>query len=174
MKRPSAAVVVAALTLAVLAISVPGALREAHTHGGFYLFSIRFFEDLPKRLLGPGRFRFVLQPATALFIGWRAGRADARAGRPPYLRGLLFHAEHRAAMARETAEGIAILLLMGILLDSAFQWVLLGISYPGASLVVGPVLITIPYAAARALTGVMSGRTPPPAADCHAQGGPRP
>ena len=46
---------------------------------------------------------------------------------------------------------------MGILLDSLFQWVLLGISYPGAALVVGPVLITIPYAAARALAGAVGG-----------------
>ncbi|HVO51290.1 MAG TPA: hypothetical protein VMV60_09885 [Thermoanaerobaculia bacterium] len=153
MKRPGTALVVAGLTLAVLAISVPGALREARAHGVFYLFSTRFFEDLPKRLLGPGRFRFILQPATALFIGWRAGRADARAGRPPYLRGLLFHAEHRAAMARETAEGIAVLLLMGILLDSVAQWAILGISYPGAALVIGPVLITLPYTAARSLAG---------------------
>ena len=40
---------------------------------------------------------------------------------------------------------------MGILLDSIFQWVILGQSYPGAALVVGPVLITTPYAIARAL-----------------------
>ena len=153
MKRHGTALVVAGLTLAVLGISVPGALRDAQTHGGFYLFSVRFFEDIPKRLLGPGRFRFIFQPAMAIFLGWRAGRADARAGRPPYLRGLLFHAEHRAAMARETVEGISVLLLMGVLLDSVAQWAILGISYPGAAVVVGPVLITIPYAAARALAG---------------------
>ena len=144
---------VAGLTLAVLAISVPGALRDARAQGGSYLFSAAFFEDIPKRLAGPGRFRFLFQPAMAIFLGWRAGRADARAGRPPYLRGLLFHAEHRVAMARETVEGIAVLLLMGILLDSVFQWVLLGISFPGAALVVGPVLIAFPYAAARGVLG---------------------
>jgi hypothetical protein len=153
MNRHRTALVIAGLTLAVLAISVPGSLREAREHGAFYLFSTRFFEDLPKRLVGPGRFRFIFQPAMAIFLGWRSGRADARAGRPPYLRGLLFHAEHRAAMARETVEGIAVLLLMGILLDSVAQWAILGISYPGAALVVGPVLITFPYAAARTLTG---------------------
>jgi hypothetical protein len=43
------------------------------------------------------------------------------------------------------------LLLMGVLLDSVFQWLILGASYPGAALVVGPVLITTPYAVARAL-----------------------
>jgi hypothetical protein len=43
------------------------------------------------------------------------------------------------------------LLLMGILLDSLFQWVILGASYPGAALVVGPVLVGGPYALTRAL-----------------------
>jgi hypothetical protein len=44
------------------------------------------------------------------------------------------------------------LLLMGILMDSLFQWVIFGASYPGAALVVGPVLIMLPYALARALS----------------------
>ena len=43
------------------------------------------------------------------------------------------------------------LLMMGIILDSLFQWVLIGASYPGAALVVGPVLIVTPYGLARAL-----------------------
>jgi hypothetical protein len=46
---------------------------------------------------------------------------------------------------------VANLLLMGILLDSVFQWMILGVSHPGAALIVGPVLITTPYALARAL-----------------------
>jgi hypothetical protein len=153
MKRPSAALVIGALTVAVLAVSVPGSLREAREHGGFYLFSIRFFEDLPKRLAGPGRLRFIVQPTLAILLGWKAGRADAKGDRPFLLRRLAHSAAERAALAKETIEGIAVLVLMGILLDSVFQWVLLGTSYPGAALVVGPVLITIPYAAARTVAG---------------------
>ncbi len=160
MKRPSLRLVLGVLTLAVLAVSVPGSLRAAREHGGFYVFSIRFFEDIPKRLAGPGRLRFLFQPAMAIVIGWRLGRRDARAGRPHFLHGLFLHAEHRAALVRETWEGIAILFLMGILLDSVFQWVLLGTSYPGAALVVGPILITLPYAAARAVASGF-GRTRP-------------
>ena len=38
-----------------------------------------------------------------------------------------------------------------MLVDSVCQWLILGASYPGAALVVGPVLIAFPYAAARAL-----------------------
>ncbi|HUM01027.1 MAG TPA: hypothetical protein VL084_01995 [Thermoanaerobaculia bacterium] len=151
----SPTLVVGLLTLAVLAVSVPGALREAAERGSFYLFSAEFLRDLPKRLAGPGRLRFVLQPLMAILLGIRSARADVAAGRPPYLRGLLFHAGHRAALMKSSLESIATLLLAGILADSVFQWILLGISYPGAAIVVGPVLIGVPYALSRAAAGAV-------------------
>ena len=160
MKSRRLALTVALLTLAVLAVSVPGSLREAREHGGFYLFSLRFFEDLPKRLAGPGRMRFLVQPTLAVLIGWKAGRTDANAGRPFFLRRLFGGGAGRAGVLVETLEGIGVLLLMGILMDSIFQWVLLGISYPGAALVIGPVLITVPYTATRSLAGAIRRKAP--------------
>jgi hypothetical protein len=148
--KPST-LILAGLTLAVLLLSVPGSLREAIDRGGSYLFSHAFLDDLPKRLTGPGRFRFILQPLVATLLGIRSGVADARADRPPYLLGLATDRQHRRALARDGFATIANLLLMGVLLDSVFQWMILGQSYPGAALVVGPVLITTPYAIARAL-----------------------
>ena len=153
--------VIAGVTLLVLVLSVPGALREAYDRGGFYVFSREFLEDIPKRLAGPGRFRFILQPLIATVLGIRNGRADARAGRTPYLMGLLTDRAHRGDLAREGFATIANLLLMGILLDSVFQWMILGQSYPGAALVVGPVLITTPYATARALANRVARRRAP-------------
>jgi len=141
----------AGLTVLVLAASVPGSLREAWARGGFYVFSRDFLEDIPKRLTGPGRFRFLLQPTTAITLGVAAGRRDRRAGRPPYLHALLAGGEGRGVLARSAFADIANLLLLGILADSVCQWLILGSSYPGAALVVGPVLITVPYAMARAL-----------------------
>jgi len=136
----------------VLALSVPGALREAFDRGGFYLFSRAFLEDIPKRLTGSGRFRFVLQPLIATILGIRSGLADARAGRPPYLYGVIFHRDVRRELVRSALESVANVLLMGILVDSVCQWLILGTSYPGAALVVGPVLIMGPYTIARALS----------------------
>ena len=143
--------VLAVLTVLVLAVSVPGSLRDAWERGGFYIVSREFLVDLPKRLLGPGRFRFLLQPAIAIALGVAAGRADARAGRPPYLYALAFGAHSRAELVRSAVRSTANLLLMGILVDSVCQWLILGASYPGAALVIGPVLIGGPYAVARAL-----------------------
>jgi hypothetical protein len=143
--------VLAGLTSLVLLLSLPGALRDAFDRGGIYLFSRAFLEDLPKRLTGPGRFRFVLQPLIAILLGIRSGVADRRAGRPPYLLGLVTDRQRRGELAQDGLAAVANLLLMGVLLDAVFQWVILGVSHPGAALVVGPVLIATPYAVARAL-----------------------
>lgn len=143
--------VLAGLTLIVLASSVPVSLQYAREHGGFYLLSAAFFDDIPKRLTGPGRFRFILQPVVATILGIRSGLADARAGLPPYLWAVLFHREVRREMMKNGFLTTVNLVLMRIILDSVFQWCILGISYPGAALVVGPVLIATPYTIARAL-----------------------
>src|SRR5215831_15649753 len=115
MKGRRVTVILAALTLLVLALSVPGSLRDAYDRGGFYLFSRAFFEDIPKRLTGPGRFRFLVQPVTAMILGIRNGLADARAGRPPYLYGVLMHRRLRRALLQSGFETVVNLLLMGIL-----------------------------------------------------------
>jgi len=143
--------VLAACTFAVLVAAVPGALRDAQERGGIYLLSWAFFEDLPRRLTGPGRLRFIFQPLVAVLLGARAGASDARAGRPPYLLALMIHRQHRREMLAETARQLVNLMLVGVLLDTVSQWLILGVAHPFAAVVVGPVLITLPYAVARAL-----------------------
>jgi hypothetical protein len=152
MRRRHITIVLTILTLIVLAFSMPASLRDALNRGGFYLFSREFLEDMPKRFTGPGRFRFFLQPVVATVLGIRSGFADARAGRPPYLYGLLFHRSLRRQLARSGFESVANLLLLGILLDSVFQWLIYGVSHIGAALVVGPTLIIAPYTMARGLS----------------------
>jgi hypothetical protein len=93
----------------------------------------------------------VLQPTVAILLGMRDGLLDARTGRPPYLYSLLFYQSHRGEQLRSGFDSVVNLMLMGILLDSIAQWLILGASYPGAALVVGPALIAIPYACTRAL-----------------------
>jgi hypothetical protein len=154
MKRPWAkgTVVLASITLLVLLFSVPASLVEAFHRGGFYIFSRSFIEEIPMRLSGPGRLRFILQPLIAAVLGIRSGLADARGGRPPYIWGVIFNRELRSELLRSGFVTIVNLVLMGILLDSIFQWLIFGTSYPGAAMVVGPVLIVTPYSLARALT----------------------
>jgi hypothetical protein len=74
----------------------------------------------------------------AIVLGVVGGLADARAGRPPYLYALLLRRDHRRALMKSGLETAVNLLLMGVLLEAVFQWVILGNSHPGAALVVGP------------------------------------
>jgi hypothetical protein len=111
-----------------------------------------FLADLAARLGGPGTLRFVLQPLFALLLGVRDGRRDAQAGRPPYFWGLLVDREHRRAALREGALAIAKPFVISIAVDAVLSYVSLGAVHPGESLVVGCLLVALPYILARALT----------------------
>ncbi len=161
--------IITGLAVLVLVAALPSAIREAFESGRIYLFSWDFLADLPARLTGPGRFRFILQPTVAIVLGIRGGRVDARAGRPPYLYGLLFHAGHRREYLRTGLAAIRDILAIGIILDAVAQLLIFRQVHPGAALVVGPVLIATPYALARALSNRWARRQaggtagPPPA-----------
>jgi len=139
------------LALLVIAIAVPFAIVDTIETGRVYVFSKEFLEEFPRRFSGPGRLRFILQPVIAIVLGIRGGLADAKAGNPPYLLGLLLGAGRRVELLRTGAEAIGTLIAMGIILDVVFQLVLYQSVHPGAALVVGPILICLPYAASRAL-----------------------
>jgi hypothetical protein len=136
----------------VLLAAIPSAIREMIESGRIYLFSWEFLADLPARFTGPGRLRFILQPTMAVILGLRGGLADARAGRPPYVMGLLFHPLHRRDYVRSGLTTIRDLVAIGIVLDVVAQFLIFQHVHPGAALLIGPLLITAPYAFARAVT----------------------
>jgi hypothetical protein len=144
--------IVTVLVLIVLAIALPFAIVDTFEKGRVYIFSRQFLEELPQRFTGPGRFRFILQPVTAIFLGIRGGLADAKTGNPPYLFSLVFHAGRRRELLRSGAAAISTLLAMGIIMDVVFQLILYRAVHPGAALLVGPIFICFPYALSRALT----------------------
>jgi len=144
--------ILTALTILVIAVATVSAIADTIETGRVYLFSRQFLEELPRRFTGPGRFRFILQPMLAILLGVRGGLADARAGKPPYLFGLVFAEGSRAELLRSGAAAIRNLVAMGIILDLVFQLVLSRSMHPGAALLVGPILICVPYALSRALT----------------------
>ena len=153
MKRvPTIQNVVFAVVVLVLLAAVPASLRYAYQHGGFYLFSDQFLEDLPKRLKGPGRLRFIFQPAVAIFLGIRAGTSDADSRRQPFIFGVVFDSQRRRALLKAAFERLSVLIAMSILLDALSQFLILHRVFPGPALIVGPVLIAMPYALTRALT----------------------
>lgn len=149
LRRENVMPVLAAL---VIAAALPFAVLDTLETGRMYLFSSQFLDELPRRFSGPGRFRFILQPVFAILLGLRGGMADFRAGNPPYVFSLLFAAGRRKVLLRSGASAISTLLAMGIILDVVFQLVLYRAVHPGAALVIGPILVSLPYVLSRALT----------------------
>jgi hypothetical protein len=144
--------ILSAAVIAVLLAALPGAiLRILHT-GDPYLFTERFFQDILARLSGPGRLRFIFQPTVAIILGARSGIKDAREGLSPFLWALAFQGELRRALLRSVFASIQDLVAIAILLDVISQFLIFHEVRPGAALLVGPVLITLPYVLARALT----------------------
>jgi len=144
--------ILTAIALLVLVAALPSAIRDTIETGRVYLFSWQFFKELPQRLTGPGRLRFILQPSIAILIGLRGGIADARAGQMPYIYGLLTAGRERKELVRSGLKAVRDLVAMGIVLDAVAQLLIYRQVHPGAALVVGPVLIGLPYAVSRALT----------------------
>jgi hypothetical protein len=141
-----------AVVVVVLLASVPGAIIRIIQTGDPYLFTERFFQDILARLSGPGRLRFIVQPSVAIVLGVLSGRKDAQAGLPPFLWALIFHPTHRRELLRSAWTSIQNLFALAILLDLISQFLIFRQVRPGAALLVGPVLITLPYVLVRALS----------------------
>jgi hypothetical protein len=141
-----------AIVIVVLVAAVPFAVAEFLKTGELYFLSRRFIDDMAARLHGPGRLRFILQPLAAVVLGARDGVKDARAGNPPFLWDLFFRSSNRSRLMRSALASVRDLVAVAILLDVVAQLLIFRMVHPGAALVLGPVLIALPYATSRALT----------------------
>lgn len=146
--------IVAALLLATL----PRVVHQFLQTGEFYPLSPQFFHDVLARLSGPGRMRFILQPTVAILLGARDGVRDARAGVIPYLQALFSRGSDRLGLLRSAKESIQNLAMIAILLDIISQFLIFREIHPGAALLVGPVLIAIPYSLSRGLSNRIAQR----------------
>jgi hypothetical protein len=140
-----------AVVIAIVLATVPAAIMRIVQTGDLYLFTERFFQDILARLSGPGRLRFIVQPTVAVLLGVRSGTRDAREGVPPFLWALAFHGNCRRELLRTAVVSIRDLVAIAILLDVISQFLIFHNIRPGAALLVGPVLITLPYVVTREL-----------------------
>jgi len=144
------------VVIVVILGAIPGAIRRLIQTGNLYLFTEGFFEDIVARLSGPGRLRFVVQPMVAIFLGARDGAKDARAAIPTFLWTLAFDEQHRLKMLAQAFSSAGDLIAIAILLDLISQFLIFREIRPGAALLVGPVLIGMPYAVARTFGNLIS------------------
>ena len=106
----------------------------------------RMFGDLVGRLTGPMTFRLILQPLMASVQGWRDGSRDARIGRPPYFWTMFTNPDgERARLLNEGAHAVLRVIVLGILMDLAYQWTVFGWVYPVELVIVVLALAFVPY-----------------------------
>lgn len=141
-----------AIVAVVLLSSLPAAIRRLAQTGDPYLFTEQFFADLAARLTGAGKFRFIVQPIVAVVLGVRYGMKDVHANLPPFLTMLAFHASHRGHALRTAVRDVCDLVAIAILLDILSQWLIFREIHPAAAIILGPVLISVPYSLAREFT----------------------
>ena len=117
-----------------------------------------FFESIARDLSGPGmfggkfQFRLVLQPLIAIFLGLRIGIRDAKAGDRPFFMALAHGDRGRASLIKHAARDAIIPFTVAVIIDSILQQLINHRIRPLASLIVGGLLVFLPFLIVRALT----------------------
>ncbi|MDM0071810.1 MULTISPECIES: hypothetical protein [unclassified Variovorax] len=106
---------------------------------------VRTWADITSGRHVPLAFRFVLQPCLAIFFAWRAGRQDAREGRPYYVSALIRDPVHRPGLLREGWTHIGKVFCVAIVADAIYQVIVLHWFYPFEALLVALLLAVLPY-----------------------------
>jgi hypothetical protein len=105
----------------------------------------RLWRNVVARPGGPMTFRFVVQPAMAVAAAWRDAVDDVRLDRRPYLSAIVFSKENRGARLWEGILSTARILILGVVMDVAYQLAFLDAFHPAESAVIAILLAFLPY-----------------------------
>jgi hypothetical protein len=109
----------------------------------------RIWHDLVARPDAPMRFRFILQPLMAAIVAVRAGIQDARTGRSPYFWTMTSKPSERAQRLNEGLNATARIVLLGLVMDMIYQFIVLKQFYPAEAVIVALLFAFIPYVIVR-------------------------
>ena len=93
--------------------------------------------------------RFILQPTMSTIFAVRDGIRDARTGKSPYFWTIFSDPEQRRERLREGAIATSKILLIAIILDVAYQYIVYKTVFPVETVLVALLLAFIPYFALR-------------------------
>jgi hypothetical protein len=105
----------------------------------------RLWTNLVERPSEPMAFRFILQPCMAALAAIKDGLADARTGKSVYLMTVLSKPEERVSRLREGLDATARIILLGIVMDAIYQFIVLKRFYPIEALIIALLLAFVPY-----------------------------
>ncbi len=115
--------------------------------------------ELAQRLNGPFSLRLLLQPSMAILFALRDGRKDAKDGLDPYLRRLMAGKAERHEAVSSAWASLAKVLVMAVVLDSAFQFATAQSVQPLQAIAIACLLCVVPYSVMRGPAARIAGRT---------------
>jgi hypothetical protein len=116
-----------------------------------------FFHAIGADLGGRGIFggsfqlRLIIQPLLAMLLGLRFGIRDAKQGRPPILIDVARTKGQRGSLLGHAARDAIIPLILAFILDCILQQIINHRIRPVAALIVGGLLVFLPFLIIRAL-----------------------
>ena len=130
---------------AALLLIIAFALAGLVLHGFSAEARMRVWQSILERPGGPMTFRFILQPVMAAVMAAIDGMRDARSGAPPYLSALLTDPAARGARLHEGLVSTSRILILGLVMDIAYQLIALDGFYPGEAAIIAVLLAFVPY-----------------------------
>ena len=105
----------------------------------------RVFVSIAERPGGPMTFRFILQPMMAAILAAIDGYRDARSGTPPYFWSLVTGSSPRGEKLFDGIIATSRVILLGLVMDVAYQLIVFKTFYPGEAAIVAVLLAFVPY-----------------------------
>ena len=107
---------------------------------------------------GPLNFRLVIMPLVVTFLAVKAGLKDAREGEPPFFRALVTKTHARRRLVRSALKDIGKIIIVAVVLDTAYQLFVLKMFYLGEMLVVAVACTILPYLVIRSAVSILMRR----------------
>ncbi len=142
----------------VLGLSAAFVLLGLLMHGLSVEVVARIWQNLLERPAGPIDFRFILQPAMAALAALGGGLRDARSGRAPFLQAMLQEPAQRRARLDEALVATSRILLLGLIMDMAYQWIEFDSFHPAEAVIIAFLLAFVPYVLLRGLVARLARR----------------
>ena len=114
-----------------------------------------FWQTISETAHGRGQLRLIIQPVMAILLGVRLGIVDARSEEKPFLRRLMGARGHRAELAGAAAKSVLIPFTLAVVIDGLLQYITLDRVRPLAAIVMGAILIWLPFSLARSIANRM-------------------
>jgi hypothetical protein len=135
----------------VVALAVAGVVIGLVMYGISGEVLARIWQNMLDRPGGSFGFRFVLQPVMATVAALRDGISDARTGRAPLLRTILTDPEQRRGRLDEALIATARIILLGLAMDTAYQFIEFETFHPAETVIIAVLLAFVPYVVLRGL-----------------------